>query len=149
MGNEGSACILPHGRDMVRTMDYERRELIETLKEQADACRAELERKRLEREADPIAYDNWVRSEEPMPVQDAGLVFKDNDNALVIQPERELVFTDEQADAIGYAMVAERKRERQEIETKLAPLREKIANLEGKVEILLGLLQTRIADAKH
>jgi hypothetical protein len=131
---------------------YERRALIEELQEKSAEGRAEIERKQAEREADPIAYDNWIRAEATLP-ELPEFVTKTNENGLVTpapEPQPELAFTDEQADAIGYVVAAERKRERKELEKSLAPMRERIAHLEGKVEMLLQLLQqTKITDARH
>src|SRR5262245_33092925 len=132
---------------------YTRRALIAELQEKSEAGRAELERKQLEREADPIACDNWIRAAETTVREpEPEFITKTNDNALVVpepEPQPELAFTEEQADAIGYALAAERKRERAELEKGLAPMREKIAKLEGQISVLLALLHQRNQDPKH
>jgi hypothetical protein len=129
-------------------MKYERRALMEIVTEQRDANRAEIERKRLEREADPIAYDNWIRSADP--VANAGLVFKDHENSASTHQFSEPMvgdFTEAQADGICELVVtyykrANKKRE-QAIQQSVAPLHERLTRLEGKVDALLASMEQR------
>jgi hypothetical protein len=124
---------------------YTRRALIAELQEKSEAGRQELVRRQAAREADIIAYDEWVRSEDPVPAPDAGLVFKDNDNALVRPPRAEPDLLHPQIerlfDATSEAFLLERKRERKEREESLAPLRAQIARLQGQISVLLALQQ--------
>jgi hypothetical protein len=74
------------------------------------------------------------------------VIYKDHDNA-VLEPEP--AFTQLQADSIAYALALVRN----EVEAKLAPLREQIAALEGKVAeqngmitVMLKVFQTKDTD---
>jgi len=57
-----------------------------------------------------------------------------------LEPESEL-FTEAQTDAIAYVIVELRKQWREERDEAIAPLKAEIAELKGKVDALLTLLQ--------
>ena len=134
-------------------MDMDRLELIARLQEQIAESRQELVRKTTEREANPIAMHDYLRAEIQQTPKEEVLLYKTTDNnALAATAVVELEsspFTAEQIDIIAQAFAFDQEREQAERERSFAPLREKIANLEGKVEILLGLLQNRLPEPRH
>jgi len=135
---------------------YERQIFIEELREDCDANRAEIERKRLARESDPIAYDDYIRSADP--VQDVGLIFKDHDNTAhgPHLPEPEPPITREEiskafdasADGVGELIALERQRERKELAEKLAPILERLTRIEGALDVLKSNAEQAIHDGE-
>ena len=81
-------------------------------------------------------------------VPDGGLVFKDNENALVSRSAaseefdenyQSSSFTEEQRDAIAYALYLTRAEARDERDQALAPIEREIAYLKGQLDTLLRL----------
>ena len=75
-----------------------------------------------------------------------GLVFKDNENALVSRPPEEFdenyqssSFTEQQRDAIAYALHLMRAETRDERDQAIAPLEREISYLKGQLDTLLRL----------
>ena len=97
-------------------------------------------------------FDNWIKqardeAESVYAQRNApkgGLVFKNNENALVSRPAaaveyRSPNFTEEQFDTIAYALHLMRAETRDERDQAIAPLEREIAYLKGQLDALLKL----------
>ena len=100
-------------------------------------------------------FDDWIaRAKDEAETINAqrntpkgGLLFRDNQDALVSRPATEQFdenyqspnFTDVQLDTIAYVVSALRQETRDEREQALAPLEREIAYLKGQLDVLLKL----------
>jgi len=100
-------------------------------------------------------FDDWIaRAKDEAETINAqrntpkgGLLFRDNQDALVSRPATEQFdenyqspnFTDVQLDTIAYVVSALRQETRDEREQALAPLEREIAFLKGQLDVLLKL----------
>ena len=121
----------------------ERLDRIDELKASNDQLRAEREERERAREANPFAYDDWLRAErsvEPEPI-----IYRRYDgNASAAFPEPEPSGDDEElANAVDkFADAIERRLF--ELDKENAELRAKVGKLEGKLDAVLALMKPKV-----
>jgi len=120
------------------------------LQQDRDTVRADIERRRIERESDPLAFDDWCRSE----CSDARAIgaspVSENESAAVIyrtcennQPTATAAAA-VSAEAVSEAMaelIAHERGEREQLQREITTLRETVAELRGKLDLAVEIIR--------
>src|SRR5215831_1302208 len=115
--------------------------------EELDASIAEglerIARSEAEREASPAEMQDWLMAE-PTPTVEVHKDYSDTDLIYKTTYQPAPIFTEDQMNALGEAIALERAHQRAEREKAIAPLKNEIATLRAKIDVLMDLVRKRI-----